>query len=66
MKADVDAGLAVDRHNTTNVLSDAEYDRWTKITESVDDVWVKEVGAKGGNGKVLLDDAKALLKKYNN
>ena len=58
--------IAVDRHNTINILSDAEYDRWTKVTESVDDGWMKEVGAKGGNGKALLDDAKALLKKYNN
>lgn len=58
--------VAADRHNTINVLSDAEYKRWAKATESVDDEWVKEVGAKGANGKALLDDAKALLKKYQN
>lgn len=56
--------IAVDRHNTINVLSDAEYKRWVKATESVDDEWIKEVGAKGANGKALLVDAKALLKKY--
>ena len=58
--------VAVDRHNTINILSDAEYKRWAKATESVDDEWIKEVGAKGGNGKALLNDAKALLKKYQN
>lgn len=57
--------IAVDRNNTFNVLSEAEYKRWAKATENVDDSWIKEVEAKGGNGKALLDDAKSLLKKYN-
>lgn len=57
--------IAVDRHNTINVLTDAEYARWVKACEHVDDDWIKEVSAKGGNGKALLDDARALLKKYN-
>lgn len=57
--------IAVDRGSTMNILSDAEYRRWEKVTEQVDDEWVKEVDAKGGNGKALLNDAKALLKKYN-
>jgi len=56
--------IAQDRHNTFNVLSDAEYRRWVKATESVDDEWIKEVAAKGGNGKALLNDAKDLLNKY--
>jgi TRAP-type C4-dicarboxylate transport system substrate-binding protein len=56
--------IAQDRHNTFNILTDAEYKRWVKATESVDDEWVKEVGSKGANGKALLQDAKALLKKY--
>ncbi len=57
--------IARDRHNTFNVLTDAEYNRWVKATETVDDEWMKEVAAKGGNGKVLLESARALLKKYN-
>jgi TRAP-type C4-dicarboxylate transport system substrate-binding protein len=57
--------IAVDRHNTINILTDAEYARWVKAAEPVDDVWIKEVEAKGANGKALLNDAKALLKKYN-
>lgn len=58
--------IAVDRKNTINVLSDAEYKRWIKATEKVDDGWIKEVEAKGGTskGKALLDDARTLLKKY--
>ncbi len=56
--------IAVDRHNTINVLSEAEYLRWEKATEPVTTEWIKEVNAKGGNGKALLNDAKALLKHY--
>jgi len=63
--AKVSRNMAVARHNTINTLSDAEYNRWIKATSSVDDDWIKEVNAKGGNGKALLEDAKALLKKYN-
>ncbi len=57
--------IAVGRHNTFNILSDAEYKRWVKATENVSAAWIKEVDAKGGNGKALLADAKALLKKYD-
>ena len=56
--------IAVDRKNTFNVLSDAEYQRWVKATEQVDDGWIREADAKGANGRALLNDAKALLKKY--
>jgi TRAP-type C4-dicarboxylate transport system substrate-binding protein len=57
--------IATDRHNTINILTDTEYKRWLKATESIDDEWIKEVGSKGGNGKALLTDAKAFLKKYH-
>ena len=57
--------IAVDRGNTINILSDAEYKRWVKATESVGNEWIKEVGAKGADGKALLVDAKKLLQKYN-
>jgi TRAP-type C4-dicarboxylate transport system substrate-binding protein len=56
--------IAEDRHNTLNVLTDAEYKRWVKATEHVNEGWIKEVDAKGGNGKALLEDARALLRKY--
>lgn len=57
--------IAIDRGSTINVLSDAEFKRWEKTTSQVDDEWIKEIDSKGGNGKALLNDAKALLKKYN-
>ncbi|WP_243374794.1 TRAP transporter substrate-binding protein [Geotalea sp. SG265] len=58
--------IAVDRHNTFNVLSDAEYKRWVKACSKVDQEWIREVNTKGANGVALLKDARALLKKYNN
>ena len=58
--------IAQDRHNTFVTVSPAEYKRWVKATENVDDEWIKEVNAKGANGKALLNDAKTLLEKYRN
>ena len=52
------------KDSVINTLSDAEYKRWVKATSNVDDDWVKEVDAKGGNGRMLYNEAKALLKKY--
>jgi TRAP-type C4-dicarboxylate transport system substrate-binding protein len=57
--------LATDRGNTIRQLDMAEYQRWVKAAESVDDDWIKEVNAKGANGKQLLDDARALIQKYD-
>ena len=47
-----------------DTLSPAEYDRWVKATEGVDKEWITEVSAKGANGEALLNDARALIKKY--
>lgn len=57
--------LAAERGNALLVLSDAEIQRWAKASENVDDDWVKEVSAKGANGKALLDDARALIQQYD-
>jgi len=46
-----------------DTLTPAEYDRWVKQTEGVNREWIGEVGAKGGNGQALLDDARALIRK---
>ena len=56
--------LARDRGNVISVISSAELARWERATAGVDDVWLKEVAAKGGDGKKLIEDARALLKKY--
>ena len=66
---DVVAGykkVAQDRGNTFYYLPDSEYQRWVKATDGVADDWVKDVGAKGADGKKLLGDAQALLKQYAN
>jgi len=56
--------LARDAGGVFDTLSPAEYDRWVKATEPVAREWVGEINAKGANGQALLDDAKAMLKKY--
>ena len=35
-----------------------------KATENVDDEWVKDVTAKGADGKRLLEEARTLIKQY--
>ena len=35
-----------------------------KASEQIHDDWVKTVNAKGGNGKQLLEEARALVKQY--
>lgn len=56
--------MAKDHGNTIATLTPAELQRWVKASENVDDDWVKEANSKGADGKKLLDDARALLKKY--
>jgi TRAP-type C4-dicarboxylate transport system substrate-binding protein len=45
-------------------LPQDEYKRWVDATASVEEEWVKEVGAKGADGKKLLADARALIQQY--
>lgn len=56
--------LARDRGNTISIISKDELARWEKATANVDEIWLKDVAAKGGDGKKLIEEAKALLKKY--
>lgn len=57
--------LAADRGNVLRKLDAAEYQRFVKAAELVDDDWIKEVNAKGANGKALLDEARALIQQYD-
>lgn len=59
MKAGRDAGAVV------APLTDAEHARWVKATASVYDEWIAEVNAKGGDGKKVLEAARALIKQYD-
>lgn len=56
--------LARDRGNTIAVIEPAELARWEKATADVDEIWLKDAAAKGYDGKKLIEEAKALLKKY--
>ena len=56
--------LAVDRGNTFYVIPAAELSTWEKATSGLADEWVKDVSAKGADGKLLLQTAKDLIKKY--
>lgn len=56
---------AKDAGGTLVNLSAAEYQRWVKATDSVDDEWVKETSAKGADAKKLLEEARALVGQYS-
>ncbi|MEP7181231.1 MAG: TRAP transporter substrate-binding protein [Betaproteobacteria bacterium] len=56
--------LAVDHGNTFYTIPAAELDNWQKATASLPDEWVKDVSAKGNDGKALLQTAKDLIAKY--
>jgi TRAP-type C4-dicarboxylate transport system substrate-binding protein len=56
--------LAVDRNNTFYVIPASELANWEKATANLDDDWVKDVTAKGNDGKALLQFARDSIKKY--
>lgn len=45
-------------------LPEAEYQRWVKATDQVDDDWIQQANAKGADGRKLLDEARSLVKQY--
>jgi TRAP-type C4-dicarboxylate transport system substrate-binding protein len=56
--------LAVDRGNTFHTIPAAELANWEKATANLDDEWVKDVTAKGQDGKGALAFARDSIKKY--
>jgi len=56
-------GKKLTSKNTTNVIPKSELDSWKKVGQTVTDAWVAEVTANGANGKMLLDNARALIVK---
>ena len=46
------------------VIPGPELDKWRKATDTLDDQWVADVTAKGGDGKKLLQEARDLIKKH--
>ena len=63
-----DAGgreAAVAHGNTVYQIAPEELAKWKEATAQVDDEWIKEVSAKGMDGKKMYDDAVALVKQYS-
>ncbi len=57
-------GRKASEKNTFNTIPAAEIENWRKAAQPVIDDWVKDVTAKGANGKALLDSARSLIEKY--
>ena len=56
--------IAADRGNTFYVIPAAELENWQRATAHLPDDWMKDVTAKGQDGKMLLQAAKDLIRKY--
>jgi TRAP-type C4-dicarboxylate transport system substrate-binding protein len=56
--------VAADRGNTFYTIPAAELENWQKATANLPDDWAKDVAAKGQDGKMLLQAARDLIKKY--
>ncbi len=55
---------ASDRANTFYTIPASELAQWQKATANLEEEWVRDVSAKGQDGKQLLQTAKDLIKKY--
>jgi len=58
-------GRKLSEKNTFNTIAGAELESMKKAAQPVIDDWVKDVTAKGANGKALLDSARSLIQKYS-
>ena len=56
--------LAAAANDVFDTLSPQEFAKMQADTAGVEKEWIGEVGAKGANGKALVDDARALIRKY--
>ncbi|MPZ58163.1 MAG: hypothetical protein GEU91_17045 [Rhizobiales bacterium] len=48
--------------HSIQTLAPAELDRWRPMLQFVEDEWVKKANSRGLNGKMLLDDLRAMIK----
>jgi TRAP-type C4-dicarboxylate transport system substrate-binding protein len=46
------------------VIPKSELENWKKASDSLDDEWMADMNKRGADGKALLSDAQALIKKY--
>lgn len=56
---------AVAHGNTVYQIPADEIARWQAVTQPVTDEWIRDVSAKGADGRKLHDDAVALIRKYS-
>lgn len=59
-------GDAMKRGNTFNTIEGAEFDRWKETLAPVTAAWLEEMNKDGYDAQRLLDQAKALIEKYEN
>ena len=52
------------RGNAIITLDPAETARWRKVAEPVVDLWIADMKSKGIDGKMLVDDARAMIARY--
>ncbi|HSO44941.1 MAG TPA: TRAP transporter substrate-binding protein, partial [Rhodoferax sp.] len=57
-------GKKLTEKNAHNVIPASELQSWKKASEQITTDWVADVTAKGANGKLLLENARALIAKY--
>ena len=57
--------MAQERGNQFHMLGAAELDQWRKLSQSVQDEWVKEMTGKGRDGAALLKAAQGLIAQHS-
>ncbi|MEO8485930.1 MAG: TRAP transporter substrate-binding protein [Betaproteobacteria bacterium] len=55
---------ALDHGNVFTMIPASELANWQKATANLDEEWVKDVTARGHDGRMLLQSARDLIKKY--
>lgn len=55
---------AIDSGDSFYTIRGEELRKWRLITNKVRNTWIKEMSAKGIDGKELIDEAENLIKKY--
>lgn len=56
--------LAEARNNQFYTVPASELEGWRKMAQSIADEWVKEMSAKGHDGKALIESARSLIAKH--
>jgi TRAP-type C4-dicarboxylate transport system substrate-binding protein len=65
MEGDIPGRKAAEaRNNTFYTVPASELENWRKASLPIYDEWIKEMGAKGHDGKKLVESARALIAKY--